>query len=130
MNESIRIDIPNQPRGSSLSPSSHYYYSLLPQVTNSSASGQFLSVSNSANFQDSQTESNGFLILVNDAAPEVNQTYVVDIIDARFGAEVGPVDRLYLTIRDSDDPFGRIQFATVSKNVFFNLNFEGLLCAN
>lgn len=90
-------------------------------MTNSSASGQFLSVSNSANFQDSQTESNGFLILVNDAAPEVNQTYVVDIIDARFGAEVGPVDRLYLTIRDSDDPFGRIQFATVSKNVFLTL---------
>lgn len=83
-------------------------------MINSSASAQFLSLSNSVNFAEGETESNGFLVLINDAVPEVNQTYIVDIIDARFGAEVGPNDRLYLTVRASDDPFGRIQFESVS----------------
>uniref|UniRef100_A0A1X7VF86 Staphylococcus aureus surface protein A n=3 Tax=Amphimedon queenslandica TaxID=400682 RepID=A0A1X7VF86_AMPQE len=84
------------------------------EVINSSASAQFLSLSNSVNFNGGQTEANGFLVLINDAVPEVNQTYIVDIIDARFGAEVGPTDRLYLTVRASDDPFGRIQFESSS----------------
>ena len=83
-------------------------------MINSSASTQFLSLSNSANFNAGQTESTGVLILINDAMPEVNQTYIVDIIDVRFGAEVGPTNRLYLTVRASDDLFGRIQFESVS----------------
>ena len=50
----------------------------------------------------------------NDAIPEGNETFLLQIIDTRFGAEVGDVNTMLLTVRASDEPFGQFQFNEVS----------------
>lgn len=83
------------------------------QVTNASASNDFLGLTNSATFSDGETESTGFLIIRNDAVPELNETFLIQIIDARSGAEIGSVSTMLLTVIASDDPHGKLQFDAV-----------------
>ncbi len=85
------------------------------KVINSSATDEFLSVSNTAVFVEGAVSTVGTLILINDAIPEGNETFVVEIIDARFGAELGSLTTLLLTVEASDEPYGRISFDDVSK---------------
>ena len=82
-------------------------------MTNSSASDDFLSLTNSAFFSDGETESTGTLIVFNDEIPEGNETFLLQIIDTRFGAEPGSQTTLLLTIQASDEPYGRFQFDEV-----------------
>lgn len=100
---------------------------VLLQVTNASASDDFLGLSNSVTFSDGQTESTGFLIIRNDAVPELNETFLIEIIDARFGAEIGNVSSMLLTVRASDDPYGKLQFDPV--RTLYNTRTR-LLCMN
>ena len=66
-------------------------------------------------FTDGQTNTNGFLIIINDATPEINQTFIVRITQASFGAELGSISNLRLTIIASDNAFGVISFDAVSQ---------------
>ena len=100
---------------------------VLLQVTNASASDDFLGLSNSVTFSDGQTESTGVLIIRNDAIPELNETFLIQIIDARFGAEIGSVSSMLLTVRASDDPNGKLQFDPV--RTLYN-TCTRLLCMN
>ncbi len=83
------------------------------QVTNSSAVDDFLSVSNTALFSEGQSTATGTLVLLNDVIPEGNETFVVEIVDTRFGAEPGSQTTLLLTVLASDEPHGRISFDEV-----------------
>ena len=86
------------------------------QVTNSSAVEDFLSVSNTAIFSDGQSTATGTLVLVNDVIPEGNETFIVEIVDTRFGAEPGSQTTLLLTVQASDEPHGRISFDEVRRS--------------
>ena len=88
----------------------YFYY----KVINSTATDEFLSVSNTALFSDGVSSTIGTLVLINDALPEGNETFVVEIVDARFGAELGSLTTLLLTVEASDEPNGRISFDEVS----------------
>ena len=85
-------------------------------MINSSATDDFLSVSNTAVFNDGDVSTTGTLVLINDAIPEANETFLVEIVDARYGAELGSQTTLLLTVEASDEPYGRISFDEVRPN--------------
>lgn len=68
-------------------------------------------------FNDGVSSTTGTLILINDAIPEGNETFLVMIVDARFGAELGTQTSLLLTVQASDEPYGRISFDEVRKTL-------------
>ena len=82
-------------------------------MINSNAADDFQISSNGVQFPDGITSADGTLILTNDDLPEGNETFTVRIVDARFGAEIGALSELTLTVRASDDPYGRFQFDQV-----------------
>ena len=55
------------------------------------------------------------MVIRNDAVPEGNETFTLQITGARFGAEVGERDTMQLIIRASDEPYGALQFDSVSQ---------------
>ena len=89
--------------------------SLFPlKVTDSNAADDFEVFSNGVQFPDGVSSVDGTLILTNDDVPEGNETFTVKIVDARFGAEIGSLSELTLTVSASDDPHGKFQFDQVS----------------
>ena len=84
-------------------------------MTNTTAGSDF-SIPNSAlSFNDNQVgERTTILQLINDAVPEGNETYLVEIISVGGGAEIGTVSAMQLVILANDEPHGRFQFAEVS----------------
>lgn len=99
----------------------------------------FFSSSDAVSFTNGQTTANAVLLLRNDAVPEGNETFIVEITGetpkkhskmfylrfciikslfwlagTRFGAEIGSVSRLVLIVRANDDPYGEFQFSMVS----------------
>lgn len=83
------------------------------QVVNSTAQSDFLDTTSSAFFLNGITSTTGSLIVQNDVIPEGNETFLLRIIDARFGAEVGSANTMLLTVIASDDPYGQLQFNQV-----------------
>ena len=61
------------------------------------------------------TQSSATVVIRNDAVPEGNETFTVEITGARFGAEVGERNTMQLIIRASDEPYGAFQFESVSR---------------
>ena len=57
--------------------------------------------------------SSATVVIRNDAVPEGNETFTLQITGARFGAEVGVRDTMQLIIRASDEPHGAFQFDSV-----------------
>ena len=88
--------------------------SLSWQVLGSTVSEDFFSHSASVEFGDGATEADGILVLTNDLVPEGNETFTVRIADTRFGAEVGSVSTMQLTISANDEPHGEFTFQMVS----------------
>lgn len=86
---------------------------LLSQVQNSSASMDFFSATNNVLIAEGLTTAQGSMIVINDAIPEGNETFLLRIIEARFGAGIGPMDTMLLTVQASDEPFGKFQFTQV-----------------
>ena len=84
---------------------------------NSSAVADFLNVNSNVFFSGGVTTANGVLIVQNDAIPEGNETFLLQINEARLGAEIGPVSTMLLTIIASDDPYGEFQFNQVWKKI-------------
>ena len=74
----------------------------------------FLSVSNSVLFPGGSASEVGSMIVVNDAIPEGNETFLLQIIVTQFGAGIGAMDTMLLTIQASDEPFGKFQFSEVN----------------
>ena len=100
------------------------------QVQNSSANMDFLSVTNNVLFPDGSASEQGSMIVINDAIPEGNETFLLRITETRFGADIGAMDTMLLTIQASDEPFGKFQFNEVnaldmtvhrSFSLFYNL---------
>ena len=63
----------------------------------------------------------------NDAVPEGNETFTVEISGARFGAEVGDRSTMQLIIRANDEPFGAFQFDTVN-TIIYIITCKNLVC--
>ena len=57
------------------------------------------------------------LILLNDAIPEGNETFVVQITSTRLGAEIGRQNTLILVVRANDEPYGQFQFDQVRRSM-------------
>ena len=60
------------------------------------------------------TQASAIVVVRNDAVPEGNETFTVQITGARFGAEVGNRNTMQLIIRANDEPHGALQFDSVS----------------
>ena len=84
------------------------------QVENTSAPFDFLSTTNNVLFPDGSASAQGSMIVINDAIPEGNETFLLRITGTLFGAGIGPMDTMLLTIQASDEPFGKLQFSEVS----------------
>lgn len=74
----------------------------------------FLGTNIVATFANGVTQSSATVVIRNDAVPEGNETFTVQITGARFGAEVGDRDSMQLIIRASDEPYGAFRFDLVS----------------
>ena len=64
-------------------------------------------------FASGVTEASATVVIRNDAVPEGNETFTVEITGARFGAEVGETNTMQLIIRANDEPYGSFQFDSV-----------------
>ena len=62
------------------------------------------------------TSASATLILLNDAIPEGNETFVVQITSTRLGAEIGRQNTLILVVRANDEPYGQFQFDQVRRS--------------
>ena len=74
----------------------------------------FLATTSVVSFNDGVATSDATLVIVNDNLPEGNETFTVTITDARNGAEIGIRNTMTLVILASDEPFGSMQFDSVS----------------
>ena len=111
----------------------HHLTPYVSQVTNSTAADDFFSTNNVVFFGNGVTSASATLILVNDAIPEGNETFIVQITSTRYGAEIGSQNTLILVVRANDEPYGRFQFdqvgeecgcweVTCSTSIFFFLS--------
>ncbi len=83
------------------------------QVTNSTASDDFLSPNVVVIFDDGATTSNAVFSLLNDNLPEGNETFLLEITFARLGAEIGAQNTMTLVITANDEPHGQLGFSQV-----------------
>ena len=67
-----------------------------------------------APFPNGVSRASAVVIVRNDAVPEGNETFTVQITGARFGAEIGERNTMQLIIRANDEPHGAFQFNSVS----------------
>ena len=65
-------------------------------------------------FNDGVTSASGTLFVRNDAIPEGNETYIVNISSVFGGAIIGSPSILELTITANDEPYGLVQFSQVT----------------
>lgn len=63
------------------------------------------------------TSASATLILLNDAIPEGNETFIVQITSTRLGAEIGRQNTLILVVRANDEPYGQFQFDQVRRSM-------------
>ena len=93
----------------------HHLTPYISQVTNSTAADDFFSTNSVVSFGNGVTSASATLILVNDAIPEGNETFIVQITSTRYGAEIGSQNTLILVVRANDEPYGRFQFDQVGE---------------
>ena len=58
------------------------------------------------------SNANGSLSTVNDAIPELQETFTIEIVSA-IGATIGSPSTMVIVIKASDDPYGSVQFIQV-----------------
>ena len=85
------------------------------QISNGTNS-DFFGTNLVATFPDGTTSISAIITIRNDAVPEGNETFILQITGTRFGAEVGSQSTMALVIRASDEPHGAVQFDPVSEN--------------
>ena len=75
----------------------------------------FEDLSGSVFFSDGMVSASGTLFILNDAMPEGNETFLVNITSVFGGAGIGSPSILELTITANDDPYGGVQFSQVTE---------------
>ena len=67
-------------------------------------------------FEPAQTELHMAVVVLQDESPENTESFTVDIVNPRDGAEVGAQSSVTVNILSNDNAHGIIQFAPVSQS--------------
>lgn len=65
-------------------------------------------------FEPAQTELHTTVVVLQDESPEDTESFTIDIINPRNGAEVGMQSSVTINILSNDNAHGIVQFAPVS----------------
>lgn len=64
-------------------------------------------------FEPGQSSVETGVVVINDAEPEDLETFYVELVNPRFGADIGTQRELAISILTNDNAHGVIQFAKV-----------------
>ena len=83
----------------------------IAQVTNTTTT-DFFDTSVNITFSNGMSNANGSLSTVNDEIPELQETFIIEIVSA-IGAAIGSPSTMVVVIEASDDPYGSVEFIQV-----------------
>ena len=66
-------------------------------------------------FEPAQTELHTTIVVLQDESPEDTESFTVNLVNPRNGAEIGPQSSVTINILSNDNAHGIVQFAPVSQ---------------